>query len=399
MLKTYSIPKFKLEVFNKRIAKMSSKAKRLGLPEYKVEFLGEEIKTVEGDNNTYNVTFVNIQIEGDAPQIDGYNLVAMLEQLNGENIVRRFDKETESVISTAELVHRTTECDHCGSNRKRKYIFVLENEGELFQVGKSCLKDFTNCNYSAESIAKYYEDTDILYELEYVTDDDFINYGSSISVHKVDDILAISMYFTIKEGYKPSSYAMSTKQEVCNYLFERNSLDEYKDMPSIEELVQAHTSTIEEVKKYFAEQPSNSDYIHNLQVILKSEFIEYKHFGYTVSAFSTYLKAFEREINKKREVVVETVETTVQKDSEYVGEVGERNEYNLTFDRLVAYEGFYGVGYMYFFKDGEGNVFLWGTNKELEFEKGENVLIVGTIKEHKEFRDVKQTVITRCKIK
>lgn len=400
MLKLYTIPKFKLEIFNKRITKISNKASRLGLAEYKVEYLKEEIVEIKGSNDTvYNIPFVTIQVEGEAPYIEGYKIIAMLEQLNGENIVKRFDRESESHITTESLAKRDTSCEHCNHKRSRKYIFILESEnGELVQVGKSCLKDFTNCNYSAESIAKYYEDTDVLYELENVEEDDFANYGSSISVFKLDNVLVASMYFTIKEGYKPSSFDVSTKSEVCSYLSNTRKAD-YEDAPTVNELLEAHDSTLEQVKEFFANQKATSDYIHNLQVILNSEYIEYKHIGYAVSAFSSYLKHFEREIKKQSNEKKETVTEALKKDSQYVGEVGQRTEFGLLFDRVVSYESLYGVGYMYFFTDNEGNVFLWGTNKHLEFEKNESVQMVGTIKEHKEYRDVKQTVITRCKTK
>ena len=43
----------------------------------------------------------------------------------------------------------------------------------------------------------------------------------------------------------------------------------------------------------------------------------------------------------------------------------------------------------------DGNVFLWKTYKALR-EGPQEIVIVGTVKAHNEFRNVKQTEVTRC---
>ena len=94
--------------------------------------------------------------------------------------------------------------------------------------------------------------------------------------------------------------------------------------------------------------------------------------------------------------------------SKHVGEVGKRYTTAAVLDHTAWFEvdSFRGFGkdtvYIHTFKDAEGNVLIWKTSKGLGIEniiKGDAVEITGTVKEHNEYKDEKQTVLTRCKIK
>lgn len=100
--------------------------------------------------------------------------------------------------------------------------------------------------------------------------------------------------------------------------------------------------------------------------------------------------------------------------SQYVGEVGKRITVKATYISSASFEvnSFRGYGtntmYVHTFKDADGNKLIWKTatslgtwleNGEwLRHEYGESVDLTGTVKEHKEYKDEKQTVLTRCKL-
>jgi hypothetical protein len=46
-------------------------------------------------------------------------------------------------------------------------------------------------------------------------------------------------------------------------------------------------------------------------------------------------------------------------------------------------------------KDDNSNIFTWFSSNK-EFDKGSIVTLKATIKEHREYNEVKQTVLTRC---
>ncbi len=88
--------------------------------------------------------------------------------------------------------------------------------------------------------------------------------------------------------------------------------------------------------------------------------------------------------------------------SEYIGTVGDKIELEVTYDHAAYWENKFrewehNLTFLHSFIYDHGNVLVWQTSKGLNFDKGDKVIIKGTIKEHKEYNEVKQTVLTRCK--
>lgn len=94
-------------------------------------------------------------------------------------------------------------------------------------------------------------------------------------------------------------------------------------------------------------------------------------------------------------------------ESEYVANVGDKIEIELTVDREV--ECNYGVGYrtvtsyLYIMHDNKGNVVTWKASNcmvvgDKYVQSGDTVTLKGTVKEHSVYNGVKQTVLTRCKV-
>lgn len=82
-------------------------------------------------------------------------------------------------------------------------------------------------------------------------------------------------------------------------------------------------------------------------------------------------------------------------DSEFYGTPGQRIEVKITVTKNVPLEGYYGTSYCHTMEDADGHVFVWITGSR-SWGVGEEKVIRGTIKEHKTYRNVKQTILTRC---
>ena len=99
--------------------------------------------------------------------------------------------------------------------------------------------------------------------------------------------------------------------------------------------------------------------------------------------------------------------------SEYIGSIGSKvsaevqlvNKFEYT-DYKFSYYGT--THYTYIMKDAEGNILVWKTTSVLMtwdeakqdndvISKGDTMLISGKVKEHSEYKGIKQTVLTRCK--
>ncbi len=83
--------------------------------------------------------------------------------------------------------------------------------------------------------------------------------------------------------------------------------------------------------------------------------------------------------------------------SEYVGEIKERIEFEAEVIGVYGTEGHYGHTDIVKFKDADRNMFTWFASDYTNLERGDRISIKGTVKKHDNFRDVKQTVLTRCK--
>lgn len=83
-------------------------------------------------------------------------------------------------------------------------------------------------------------------------------------------------------------------------------------------------------------------------------------------------------------------------NSEYVGEIGERIEEVLTVTKALTFDGYYGTSTMHIMEDADGNVFVWTTASK-SFPEGKIMTLRGTIKDHREYKGTKQTILTRCK--
>ena len=83
----------------------------------------------------------------------------------------------------------------------------------------------------------------------------------------------------------------------------------------------------------------------------------------------------------------------------YFGEVGAKFDVNTVLSKRAWYDNEYGRTYVYSFTDNDNHVFVWKTQKCLDIEIDDAVSLCGTIKAHKTFRGVKQTEVTRCKVK
>lgn len=99
------------------------------------------------------------------------------------------------------------------------------------------------------------------------------------------------------------------------------------------------------------------------------------------------------------------------KKLEYVGNIGDKIQIQVTLENIFFYNSMYGMVTIYKFLDENENILIWKTtsnlekiiivNGEKEFEniqRGETIKIKAIIKEHSEYNGSKQTSINRVKV-
>ena len=378
MTNTYTIPAIAKDELQKKLEKLSKKAKTYGNHlewSFSEEFVvTRNIYTVEDRKQVKtgeeNVFAVEITIDSDIVKKDGYTVVGQIEAVEYEkNIVKMFDD------TPIEMAWYTTQlyCSHCGVNRLRRFVFIVKDEsGRCKLVGKTCLKDY--CGIDPKWIAMSEQLTD-----EIVNDYDIDEYdfsGSGEYGYEVVRMIA-EAYDIIKEhGYVKSDEEHSTKSRL---------MYETRTEPSEEAVKFAEQMQDELSKADFSEL---TDFLRDVKNLIEAKFCRMNAFGYIAYApvaFKNMMKKREQEQNREEAKGL----------SNYVGNVGERITAEVKDVRLVtSWETVYGWTHLYKFTTPENNTLVWFASKCID----ENLKkITGTIKDHSEYDGEKQTVLTRCK--
>ena len=86
--------------------------------------------------------------------------------------------------------------------------------------------------------------------------------------------------------------------------------------------------------------------------------------------------------------------------SEWLFEEKERfYDYAVVLKSVRGMETRFGWTTLIKFEDANGNILQWWTAVDIKAEVGDQVLLTGTVKAHDEYKGVKSTTVTRCKIK
>jgi len=153
---------------------------------------------------------------------------------------------------------------------------------------------------------------------------------------------------------------------------------------------------VEDALSWLETQPASNDYMHNLKVATSLEWTQYGRFGLLVSLFPTFNRELEYQARK-------TQEKNAGLMSHFVGQIGDRLTIQVDKVKCITswdscFNGYTPTTtYVWKIVDVEGNVFTWKTATFLD-EENPPASIKGTVKEHKVFRDVEQTELTRCKV-
>lgn len=369
-------------------------------------------KIDNGEEEFVYFKFIGIEVEGTAIKND-WEFVASIEHLSTGNLYHKLLTDIEIPTRYRNCAPK---CEHCNTSRPRKVTYIVHNvvTDEFKQLASSCIKDYTR-GLNAELFALYASIKSVFAEEE----ERFAVGGgySEFLGFKVENILAY-----VSETIRCLGYARSTDEygnynpfntaKVARLLYcednLRSELNKYdwQDLDDIHRKIDEKNLVFngkseeaqEEVKvalEWLNKQEDASDYIHNLQVIANQNYVGYRNLGLLCSVIPVAYKALKRlqeqearEQAHKKQVV----------ESNYVGTVGERSDFALTFVREARFENEWGIVSVCTFTDKNGNVFVWKTQGIVDFKPERAYTLKGTIKEHKEYRGVKQTVITRCKV-
>ena len=381
----YSIPESNMDRLTKKLATISNKCHKFGC-DFVFNTVGEHYEKHHQDNGyTVNMKYIDIEVSGRAV-INDWVFVATIEHTCSGNIVRVYDNQ--EVPQWAYTVE--PKCDHCKTKHNRKDTYIIRNTitGEFKQVGRSCLKDFTK-GLSAEIVATYLSYLDTLEK-------------SSVDFTHVKPYYSVEEYLlyvaeTVKHfGYLSKANAgydaIPTAARAFRYMVHPDAHDfKVMEVVGFKADTDANLEVVLAALQWIDIQEDDFGYIHNLKVACGRKYCESRDFGIIASLIPAHFKAMEKEAEQ---LAREATKTNKPKTS-WVGEIGQRIEITAECKCVASWYNDFGPGYLYKLTTAEGNIFTWKTGKVIEDGQ---VTLKGTIKAHTEFRDEKQTELTRCKI-
>lgn len=315
-------------------------------------------------------------------QLGNYRPIAVLDHTisNTENMIYNLTTDTEKPIEIP-TKYRTVKsiCEHCKSDRQRnKTVLLQDTNNNIIQVGTTCIKDFTGID--ANDTLSIYTDIHDICLTEISLDHENIGYYPKY-VNTLN-YLANCIELINDKGYKKED--KSTKVEAWELL-------------QTEHISIKHLETAQQVIDFFKSHTFINDFCHNIKTAVTQEYT--KQSGFIAYAYIAYKKESDKEKVKAEKIV----------SSNHVGTIGDKIQLELTLKNKYSYE--YGISaynsitnFIYTFEDINGNVYTWKTSKWLEnaenkqYEIDDKLQLKGTIKGHTEYKDIKQTELTRCKI-
>lgn len=394
----YNIYEGFFEDVEKKLNRIKKKCTKYGNP-FTFDVVGTEIKEVVDQETQIKkyCKFIIVEVEGTA-KINDYECVAVLENHEHGNVIRRINTEIDipkRFLSTDNI------CEHCNSKRPRKELYIIHNTktDEFKQVGSSCLMLYTN-GLNAEYVTSY---IDGITELE---EHNNVVFGNLKCYFLADEVLEYATEIISKIGYFNSNSVLPTKYLVGKMVNEGGNLTD--KIESVNELLNDYKfnvffnkkdfhkenteETVKKIIKYYLSLENDSEFINNIQVILKDGYVEWQNLGFLSYLPEGYFKYIKKENEKKKRLEVDN-------KSNYFGEANKRykdiNVYSM--EVLTNYYTQYGTIYIFKIVLESGDVLIWKTSNW--FEDLESIKsITFTVKTHNEYNGVKQTEVTRCKL-
>ena len=389
---SFPIPTASLPSFEKKVVSLNRKALRLNFPtigfsisntrlEEQVVKNSEQSSFEKGEIRhieVCDVTFDEVSLG-----FEDYKLIGLTTTEDGISLLHNFTKGEDRIDLSEE--RGTCACDHCGSNRRRNKVFFVQEKGktDFVRVGSTCIRDFFPKD-SGDILGKF-QFVEELFEFFNEGGDGFSDGG--VSYYKVEEVLALTCRLAREVGYVSGKMAelkciSGTKSGVQTILGDPRESSETTDKDK--EKAQA-------ILGWFEAKEESSDFFDNCQPYVDAGYCRLTKVGYIVGIYGCW-----NHFTQEREAA--KVST-----SEHIGIEGEKQDFKGTITDVTCGEGMYRTWHRTSINC-EGNMVTYFNLlriKDLQWDdlddfKGLEVSFSARIKEHKEFRGIKQTQIQRA---
>jgi hypothetical protein len=411
------IPSENLPRLQGEVDQLNRRAERLGVEPMVLVVHRTEVETRKHPTTgvQWSQEFSHVSIRGHSPRVNGWSLLARKTPVatvdaQGQEQVEMLIACVPGQMCPVEYRHNGLGCNHCGTSRFRKDVFVLRHEdGRTKQVGRNCLADFLG-HASPDALvasAEYsFSAGELLGDAE---EEGWGNGGGGERVLPIGLFLAVVAVVSRKMGWVSGKaayearesgdyHATSTASTAWEVLTRTD-----RDMQAFvrENDLHATDDDSEKAEKALAWARTlpvdDNDYLTNLGVSSRRPVVDWKSKGFVASALTSFARHLESEEERVRRAEAAALRATLPKPK-HVGVVGERQGFaGLTVKKVQGFEGMYGVTTLVRFEDADRNTLVWWASGEKDFEVGQVVDVTGTVKAHEFWRDIPQTILQRVK--
>ena len=379
-----SVPACNMQAIEKIIARMVKKGIKARLDvtrEYdkKVPIMAMDSRHVVNTHQTTTVNVVDFVLDIDNVELGHWELLGTKERVGKDAIYKG--------NIPAEYKNNDFACEHCSTNRRRNKVAIIRHKetAELKQVGYTCLQDFIGMELG--TFGALIKAIDAIYlQVNYFGD---CEYTSHNYYYNVNQFLQIAYNCIIKYGYVKNNSV--TEMTTTEHILEayRTENNDYVDSDKVD------TDLVNKIKNAYGvfAKTHPSDLTHNVCTILEQTCVKriYANYMYFIPTF--YVNKVRWDARKAR-----AEQAKKELNNEYAGAVGDKITTEVTVEHATGFDGQYGYMYVYNFKDVHGHLLVWFTSKNLGVDTGDKIRISGTIKKLNEYKGIKQTVLTRCKV-
>lgn len=390
----------------KKIERLNRRARRLGCEPIVFEETGgtryeEQVRYEHDPFNPpsctsavkFKIQRAEVIVSGVAPRIAGWELAARLEPTGSGNLVNAVPGSAELPDWVRTVASR---CDHCRVKRYRKDVYALRNlaSGEIKLVGSTCLADFlghddpkaiaAGAEFFIEAAEACGDPDDYLEHMGPGGSRDF-DLGIFLKAAAAN-ILAFG--WTSRGAAHEDPGKVATADATVTLL--TNSRMDREDLERLQAVADRAAELAGKALTWAQAIPAEvkASYLWNVRMVAHEGLVSYRTTGIAASIVSAYMREEERAQERERDQ---------GQPSEHQGEVGKRQEFRLKVTGKRYIDGGYGLTVLHLFEDEGGNRFSWFASSA-DLEEGQVFNIKGTVKIHDQYKGVKRTVLTRCKV-
>lgn len=338
-----------------------------------------EIPVLKHEGWTYFGTIERVPILDENEKNTGYENI-IYSPIQDNPVIKKFINITEF------------NCDHCKTKHHRKTVHLLKHEdGREFLIGTACSKEYFGINIHkqiCELLNLFPKIVDFAEDCE----ESFGFGGIRYSINKgtlaklAYGILKNTGRYISKASCDEFSSEIPTATRVSTlYDTKDKEAKEYRDeiLESLKD-----KEVLQLVREYWDSKDDGEVFTHNVQTALKM--IDPKP-GLIAYAVWEYMREVEDITGKNK--FGERL-----KNSNYIGKVGEKIKgIEVEIYNIASFESMYGTTFIISMIDNSDNVIVWKTSSPVG-EKGEKYIIkTAIIKEHADYKSIKQTVVKNLK--